>query len=475
MPGSQIHSIIITVVMTLGLAGCSLMPANHTTDSLNLPETFTHTGEQDIPTQWWQEFSDPQLNLLVKEALTENFTIQSALARLEQAAAQANIAHSGIYPDISGSARQSYRRNQQQNGTVNKNEGFDVGLSARWEIDLWGRLRHRSDAAVYDYLAQSEALQSAAISLAGNIARTWYQLSEQAARTEVLEQQLITIEQITAVTQLRYTTGQGSVSAVWRQEQTAESTRANHLQAVKRQEILIRQLNVLLGKPPASKPQWQTAGFPELPPLPATGIPANLIETRPDVRDRWYQYQARQHQVAEARAARIPSFMISAGTDTRGDQLEDLFDFWATDFAVNMNVPIFRGGQLRNQQRRAEAQSTRAFHDYTQTVLTALREVETNILEEQSQQEQLISLQEQTYSAQKILDVESARYTRGIQRYLDVLNAQERLFNLQLRTITAERQLLDRRINLYQSLGGSLLNIDDNGQLMISELRREAI
>ena len=266
-----------------------------------------------------------------------------------------------------------------------------------------------------------------------------------------------------------------AVSTVWRQEQAAESTRANHLQAVKRQKILIRQLNVLLGKPPASEPQWQVTGFPELPALPATGIPANLIETRPDVRDRWYQYQSRRHQVAEAKANRIPSFSINAGTDTSGDTVDDLFDFWATNFAVSMNVPIFRAGQLKNQQRRAEAQSTRAFYDYTQTILTALREVETNVLEEQSQQEQLASLQEQTRSAQKILDIESARYTQGIQRYMDVLNAQERLFNLQLRTIAAERQLLDRRINLYQSLGGSLLNIDDNGELMINEQRQEAI
>ncbi|MET4695924.1 TolC family protein [Endozoicomonas lisbonensis] len=461
------HTIALVTLLTLGLSGCSLMPAEHTTDSASLPDSFSQTGQHSFSEQWWHEFEDPQLNLLIEEALTSNFTIQSALARQEQAAAQANVTQAGLYPNVTGNAGQSYRRNQQQNGNINKNESFDVGISTRWEIDLWGRMRHRSDAAMYDYLASSEALQSAAISLAGNIARTWYQLSEQSARVDILSRQLTNIEHITEVTNLRYTSGQGSVSAIWRQEQIAESTRASHLQAVKRQEILTRQLNVLLGKPPASKPRWQVSAFPTLPALPSTGIPANLVETRPDIRDRWYQYQARRHQVAEARAARIPSFMISAGTDTSGDQLEDLFDFWATDFALSLNVPIFRGGQLKSQQRRAEAISTRAFYDYTQTVLNALREVETNLLEEQSQQEQLASLQEQTRSAQKILDVESARYATGIQRYLDVLNAQERLFNLQLRSLAAERQLMERRINLYQSLGGSLLNIDDNGELMI--------
>ncbi|AMO57997.1 hypothetical protein GZ77_19900 [Endozoicomonas montiporae] len=461
------HTLALVTVLTAALSGCSLMPAEHTTESASLPDTFSQTGQYNTSEQWWHEFNDPQLNGLIEEALTSNFTIQSALARMEQAAAQANVAQAGLYPNITGSGGQSYRRNQQQNGNINKNESFDVGISARWEIDLWGRLRHRSDAAVYDYLASSEALQSAAISLAGNIAKTWYQLSEQSARIDILSRQLNNIEHITQVTNLRYTSGQGSISAVWRQEQIAESTRASHLQAVKRQEILIRQLNVLLGKPPASEQQWEITHFPEFPALPATGLPATLVETRPDIRNSWYQYQARRHQVAEAKAARIPTFSIAAGTDTSGDSLDDLFDFWATDFALSLNVPIFRGGQLKSQQRRAEAMSTRAFYDYTQTVLDALREVETNMLEEQNQQEQLASLQEQTLSAQKILDVESARYATGIQRYLDVLNAQERLFNLQLRSITAQRQLLDRRINLYQSLGGSLLNIDDNGELMI--------
>ena len=451
------------------------MPVDQSTEIPTLPENFTKSGEQEIPAQWWQAFNDSQLDQLIEEALTSNFSMQSTLARLEQAAAQANITDAGLWPTINGSAGQSYRRNLQQNGTINKNETFDIGVNARWEVDLWGRFRHRSDAAVYDYLASSEALQSAAISLAGNIAKTWYQLSEQTARTDILSRQLTNIEHIMTVTHLRYTSGQGAISAVWRQEQLEESIRASHLQAIKRQEILIRQLNVLLGKPPANEPQWQLSGFPELPALPATGIPANLIETRPDVRDQWYQYQARRHQVAEAKAARIPSFMITAGTDTSGNQLDDLFDFWATDLGVTMNVPIFRGGQLKNQQRRAEAISTRAFYDYTQTVLTALREVETNMLEEQSQREQLTSLQEQSELAQKILDIESARYAQGIQRYLDVLNAQERLFNLQLRTVTAQRQLLDRRINLYQSLGGSVLNLDDNGELMLKEQRQEAI
>ena len=448
------------------------MPKDQAGTMPELPVSFTQSGDHQSAAHWWQEFDDAQLNQLVEEALTSNFSLKSSMARLEQAAAQANISDSGLYPILNGSAGHGYRRNQQQNGLINERDTSDVDFRARWEIDLWGRLQHRSDAAAYDYLASSEALQSAAISLAGNIARTWYQLSEQNARIEVLAAQLQNIEHIMEVSRLRYISGQGSISAVWRQEQLEESIRANHLQANKRREIHTRQLNVLLGRSPSADPTWEYADFPELPPIPATGIPANLIETRPDVRNRWYQYQARRHSAAEAKAARIPSFSITAGADTSND-VNTLFDFWATDFAVSMNVPIFRGGQLKGQQRRAEAIATRALYDYTDTVLVALREVEINLLEEQSQQELLTSLQQQTHSASNILNVESTRYSQGIQGYLDVLNAQERLFNLQLRGITAERQLLERRIALYQSIGSGLMEVNDNGDLMVSTAHME--
>ena len=463
---------ITPLLLSFVLTGCSLLPKDQTETIPELPESFTQSGEEQHASLWWQEFNDPQLNLLVEEALTSNFSLQSSFARMEQAAAQANINKSGLYPNLTGSAGHSYRRNQQLSGQINERDNFDIGLSARWEIDLWGQMRHRSDAAAYDYLASTEALQSAAMSLAGNITRTWYQLAEQNARLDVLTAQLQNIEHIMEVSRHRYLSGQASISTVWRQEQLEESIRASHLQATKRLEIHTRQLNVLLGRLPSAEPTWEYHVFPALPPMPETGIPASLIERRPDVKDRWFQYQARRHSVAEAKAARIPSFSITAGADTSND-VEALFNFWATDLAVNMNVPIFRGGQLKGQQRRAEAIAARAFYDYTDTVLTALREVETNLLEEQSQQEQLVSLREQTRSASMILDVESARYNQGIQRYMDVLNAQERLFNLQLRSISAERQLLDRRIALYQSLGGSLVETNDNGELMVSTAHME--
>ncbi len=450
------------------LAGCSFMPADQTEHMPDIQAQFTQSGEHTPSVYWWQEFNDPQLNQLVEEALNSNFSLKSYLARLEEAAAQADIQDSSLSPSLNGTIKPSYRRNRQENGTIYENDNIVFGLNSHWEIDLWGRLSNRKEAAVNEYLAYSEELQSAAISLAGNIARIWYQLSEQNARLEILNAQLINIKHITEISRLRYLSGQDSISTVWRQEQLEEEIRADHQQTLRRKNILAFQLNVLLGKSPAAEQTWLYSSFPDLPPLPATGIPAELIGNRPDIRDRWYQYQARRHKVAEAISSRLPSFTLSAGADLSSNNLDELFDLWATDFAISMNIPMFNGGQLASQQKQAETRAIRAFYDYTQTVLTALREVETNLLEEKSKQEQLHSLYEQTRLASNILDIESARYRHGIQQYLNVLNAQERLFDLQLRSVNIRRQMLERRIALYQSLGGRLLTIGDgdNGELL---------
>ncbi|WP_419832941.1 efflux transporter outer membrane subunit [Endozoicomonas atrinae] len=466
MTSHLIRQLIQIFLLPCAFAGCSFMPVDQTEHMPDLQKQFTQSGKHTASNYWWQEFNDPQLNRLVEDALSNNFSLKSYLARLEEAAAQADIQGSSLYPSLSGSVKPGYRRNMQENGNIYQNDNIVFGLNSHWEIDLWGRLSNRKEAAVNEYLASSEVLQSAAISLAGNIARTWYQLSEQNARLEILTAQLTNIRKVTEISRLRYLSGQDSISTVWRQEQLEEEIRADYQQTLRRKNILAFQLNVLLGKSPSAEPSWQYSSFPELPILPSTGIPAELIENRPDIRDRWYQYQARRHKVAEAISARLPSFTLTAGANLSTNDLDELFDLWATDFAISMNIPIFNGGQLASQQKQAETRATRAFYDYTQTVLTALREVETSLLEEQSKQEQLNSLQEQTGLASNILDIESARYRQGIQQYLDVLNAQERLFDLQLRSVNIERQVLDRRITLYQSLGGRIITIGSNGELL---------
>ena len=256
----------------------------------------------------------PQLTRLVDTAFTSNISLKSAVARVQRTAALAQVETASLYPELKGTINSDYQRGRTSPDTdISRNNSHSVKLSAGWEVDLWGGNRAGASAAYFNLLAEEEQLQTAAQSLAGNIARTWFQLTEQHLSLTILSRQIANTKVIAEITGHRYRTGQGSISAQWRQEQLLESLQAQKKQAEKRLQILEKQMNVLLGRSPMAPADWQYADFPDLPPLPDVGLPASLLERRPDVRGLWYQYQARQQEVAVAGAARLPSFTINTG------------------------------------------------------------------------------------------------------------------------------------------------------------------
>ena len=449
-------------IITLLLSGCVQSPQEHIAIAPVISPSFSFSGHEVADEYWWKEFNDPQLNQLVSSALMSNFSLQSSVARVQRAAATADVRDAGRYPTVNGVVGTNVRREQENiNGDITQETTENLRLNASWELDLWGKNQARASAAYFSYLASEEQLQAAAQTLAGDIARRWYQLIEQHQSLAILEKQISNTKIIAEITGHRYRTGQGSISALWRQEQLLESLEAQEKQARKSLQILERQMNVLLGRSPTTAIDWTYTLFPSLPPLPETGLPATLLERRPDVRSLWYQYESSQQDVSAAKAARLPNISISSSATST--DWSNAFDIWRFDLGAQLNIPIFNAGKLEAEQKVAEASSDQAFYNYTQGVLSAIEEVEINVLSELSQQEQLESLRRQTRQAENILEVESIRYSRGMQGYLDVLNAQEKLFTLQKQTLSAQRQLFLRRIATYQSLGGQLISLSADG------------
>lgn len=464
MPIKTSMNILKASVLIALLSGCAAEAPHQYIHTPEVPASFSLTGSEQIDEFWWGEFQDPTLDGLIKSALETNFNLQSSIARVERAASIADIRSADQYPSVdAGMGANAWRQRTMVDGDITQDSSESIALNAKWELDIWGKNRARAQAAYLDYLAQEQQMQATAQFLAGNIARVWYQLTEQQQSLVILEKQISNTQTITEITGHRYRTGQGSISAMWRQEQLLESLIAQEKQAQKRLAILEKQMNVLLGRTPTSAVDWTYADFPALPSLPDTGIPAQVLERRPDVRALWYQYQSSQESVSEASAARLPNISLN-GTAASSDW-SNAFDIWRLNLGAQLELPLFNAGKLAAEQERAENDSLRAFYDYTQGVLSALEEVEVNILEELSQQEQLNSLRRQTEQAEKILQVESIRYTRGMQGYLDVLNAQEKLFTLQKQSLGSQRQLFLRRISTYQSLGGQLMTQSQDGSI----------
>ncbi|AJR05239.1 hypothetical protein C9J03_16410 [Photobacterium gaetbulicola] len=467
MPSSSRAILFLrTSTIALLLNGCVQTPQEHTDIASAIAPSFSISGNMESDEFWWKEFNDAQLDQLVSTALKSNFSLQSSVARVQRAAATADVRNASRYPTVNGVAGSNVRRERGSiNGDITQETTENLRLNASWELDLWGKNHARASAAYFSFLASEEQLQAAAQTLAGDIARRWYQLIEQHQSLAILEKQISNTKIIAEITGHRYRTGQGSISALWRQEQLLENLEAQEKQARKNLQIIERQMNVLLGRSPTAAVDWAYSSFPALPPLPDTGLPAALLEKRPDVRALWYQYASSQQDVSAAAAARLPN--ISITSSAASSDWSNAFELWQLNLGAQLNIPLFNAGKLEAEQKVAEASSTQAFYNYTQGVLSAIEEVETNILSELSQQEQLDSLRRQTRQANNILDVESIRYSRGMQGYLDVLNAQEKLFTLQQQTLRAQRQLFLRRIATYQSLGGGLIAVSDNGEITL--------
>ncbi|MGF1682751.1 efflux transporter outer membrane subunit [Photobacterium minamisatsumaniensis] len=465
MPSKSRTAIFIrAIAISVLISGCTQTPKEHIDITTTISDSFSISGNAQTDTFWWTDFNDPQLTQLVNTALVSNFSLKSSVARVQRAAAIADVRDASRYPDVRGTIESDFRRGRNNlGGDITQNDTQSIKLNASWEVDLWGKNHANATAAYFNYLANAEQLQTAAQSLAGDIARRWYQLTEQHQSLTILNHQISNTKVIAEITGHRYRTGQGSISALWRQEQLLESLQAQEKQAQKRLLILEKQMNVLLGRSPTAAIDWQYTAFPDFPALPNSGIPTVLLERRPDVRGLWYQYEASQQDVSAAAAARLPNFSINTGVSS--DDWSNAFELWRLDLGAQLNIPLFNAGKLASEQEAAEASAEIAFYNYTQGVLTALEEVDTNLLEELSQQEQLDSLERQTKQAESILEVESIRYSRGMQGYLDVLNAQEKLFTLQQRTLSAQRQLFLRRIATYQSLGGHLVSHSEDGTI----------
>ena len=415
--------------------------------------SFSTTGETQLPEQWWLSFEDPALDRLIAQALADNLTLQSAWDRLDRAQAVARKTNADLFPQLSGEAGASSTRSR-INSRTDSSQDYSLGLVASYEIDLWGRISSTSEAAELDALASAEQLQTAALTLSAQVATTWFQLLEQRGQIEILKEQQHTNEQGLELISIQFRTGQTGIADLLQQRQLVESRRGERALAIGRAQRLQNQLAVLLGMPPDQAPQVTAKEFKELPPLPETGLQSLLLERRPDVRAAWLRLEAADQRVAAAVADRFPRLSLTGRTNTTEEHIEDLFDDWLATIAANLLAPLIDGGRRRAEVERSQAVAAENFHIYGQTVLEALAEVENTLIQEQRQQEHLVSITRQLELAEQAFGRIRDRYLNGAEDYQRVLGALLSKQLLQRTQLLAQRELFVNRINLCRALAG---------------------
>ncbi len=438
---------------------------------VDLGERFAATPEsagQAPAARWWAAFDDSELDKLMDRLLAENLDLKQAGERIIQARAVATQAGSGRWPQVTANLSAGASRVHSPSFSVGPTgpvttieadvvQRYDVNVGAAYEVDLWGRIEALTDAAEADVAATELERQALAITLTATLADLWFSLVEARASLDLLRRQTELNRLFLSLVEQRFAQGLSNAVEVLQQREQVERTEAQVPQFEARVAALEHQLAVLVAlRPGALQVKSDAAALPELPALPAVGVPSDLLKRRPDIRATQARLAAADHRVAAAVADRFPTIRLSASTGFQADDLADLLDRWVWSIVGSVAAPIIDGGRRAAVVEQRKAQLREGVQRLGGQLLVALREVTDALVLEQRQALYLERLDAQLAVARELLDQAKARYVEGLSDYLPVLTALRAVQQAEIGRLAAQRQLVSHRIQLHRALAGDL-------------------
>ena len=460
--------IIIFAVCALGTGGCTQVGPDFEEPEAAVNSTWELFESERVKTEpprsieWWQVFSDPVLNELVAGAVAQNLSLEAAGLRVLEARAQLGIAVGQMYPQqqsIDGAAIYTDRSERGSNtgGGDLSSWQYNLGVSAGWELDFWGRFRRGVEAADANLLASIAAYDSVLVLLIAQVVDTYVVIRTAEKQLAIARENVRLQQRSYEITDNLFRNGEQSeldrqqaLTLLLGTEATIPSLQASLDQSR-------NALSTLLGQPPGEIARLigETGVIPEPPTEVGVGIPADLLRRRPDVLQAELQAAAQSARIGVATADLYPSFVLSgslglvstSGTSSDSDNLQFVG-------GPSFNWPIFNYGRLKNNIRVQDARFQQTLVNYENTVLNAAREVEdaiTGYVRGQVEQE---ILARGVASAKRSTDISMLRYREGFADYQRVLNAQQSLFGQQNRYVDARSDSIRSLTALYRSLGG---------------------
>jgi outer membrane protein, multidrug efflux system len=461
-PRFIIHGLgVLTGLAILG--GCAVGP-NYKRPAVNTPEGFRFADGQttnslgDLP--WWKVFKDPILQGLIGTAITNNYDLKQAVARVEQARNQAAVANSAFFPqigyggDIGRGENALYNSPAALNGATESSA--QLNLNAAWEIDLWGRIRRSSEAARAQYLATDEARRGVMITLVSDVASTYFQLLLLDQQLEIQRGATNAYAGSYRIFNDRLFNGVASKLETDR----AAAALANAAALIPQLEIQIAttedQLNVLLGRNPGPIVRNSLTNQPQLTPEIPAGLPSELLRRRPDVLQSEQSLIAANANIGVNVANFFPQIGLTTFLGKASPELSAFTGGTASLWNVGgtMAGPIFQGGQLRAQYRASKAEFDEAKAAYQQSILTAFQEVSDALITRQKLAEEYIYDGQAVVALAESVDLATQRYLNGKSSYYEVLQAQQELYPTQQQQVQTQVGELLAVVQLYKALGG---------------------
>jgi len=461
------RNFLILAVVSSVLSGCIVSRVDPEKPELPLPAAFPaqHGETVQLPDPWWTIFNDETLNSLVIEALDHNTDVAVAAARVAQSRAILGITNGDRWPTIGVEGDVSRSKDSAYVNTtpgINRHRTiYTVQGAASFELDLWGKYLRASQSAREQLLNSEYGREATKLSLTGDVARSYFSLIASAQQLASGRDTLATRQESLRIEKIRFDAGESDEFTFKRAEADAAATR----QSVHQLELdLLKRTNafgVLLGRSPQDLVDRAiTAQRTELPAvvtLPAA-LPSSVLERRPDIGAAEAALNSSAYDIGVARAQMFPSISLTGAFGSVSPDLDKLFTNPAEAWSATGGIfqPLFQGGQLRSNVKRAEAVREERKAQYARTVQNAFREVLDSL-----QGQALIAGVSQANADEvaaltRATELAELRYDQGDIAYIDILDVRRGLFQAQIDLVAAQRDALLNTVDLALAVGGSL-------------------
>jgi len=451
----KLKTLSLATLSVLVLSACQMAPELEDIQ-LPVPDSYAVQGEQGniADLNWQQFFANEKLQRLIELTLQHNKDIKLAALNVQQVRALYQIEDSALYPAIDFSA--SGNRQSTGNAQITESYSATVGMTA-YELDLWGKIRNQSDQALQTLYASEQAQTSVKISLISELVNAWLNYAADKEQLALAMETLKSQQQSLTLTEKTYALGAASKLTLAQIQSTVATAKvdiANYQRLLKRDK---NALDLLVGQSVTTQllpveSLDEVLNFPTVP----VGLPSELLEQRPDIKAAEFKLLAANANIGVAKAAFFPSISLTANAGSASSELDNLFSggtgTWS--FIPSINLPIFNMGRNQANLDVAQTQQQIALTTYEQTIQQAFKEVSDALVDRQGYMEQLKALEELYSSNQTSFKLSEARFDKGADSYLQVLDAQRNWVSAGQQLIRGKQAYIASQINLYKAVGG---------------------
>lgn len=457
--------IFFTAALTVAMSsGCAVGP-NYHRPAVQTPASFRDVSEKpqvsaqaasyaDLP--WWQVFQDPQLQELIRTALKQNYDLQIATERINEARAEVAVTRSSLFPQVGGNGDFSGGKE----GTFQTKYNFlNLTADAAFQLDFFGRLRRATEAARAQLLATQDAQHTVILTLVSDVASDYFTLLQLDLELQITHETVATQQDSVKLTTLRLQHGVATRLDVLQAQQTLDTANAQIPDLERQIAQEENAISILLGNYPQAVTRGRQLSEQPLPPDVPAGLPSTLLERRPDIHEAEHLLVAANAEVGVAKAQFFPQISLTGsggGAFGRSSAFSSLMSsqigIWS--YGVNVSQPIFTGGALKGNLKAAESQYQQALLSYRQAIQRAFGDVSDALIGYQKLHEVRVRQADTVADLRESVDLSNMRYQGGTTTYLEVLDGQRSLFAAEITLAQARGNEYQGLVQLYRSLGG---------------------